>query len=244
MESNDNRTFAKLLIGVHEVYGRQAPSAEALEVWWRMLRPYPLEAVSRALGAHTRTEPKFPPTPAQILAFLGNGTGDGRPGADEAWATALTSRDEAVTVVWTEETARAFAACRPVLDSGDEIGARMAFRQTYDRLVSQARTAGEPVRWTASLGWDEAQREAVLLRAETAGLLPAPYVAALLPPPAAEDAPDVNAREQIAKIRGLLASAVSPAERQRRAVEEERARMDQLKAQTAEKVRAYEEVRG
>jgi len=242
MEATDNLTFGKLLIGVHEVYGRQAPSSEALEVWWRMLRPYPLAAVSRALGTYTRTEPKFPPTPAQILALLGSGSGDGRPGAEEAWATALTSRDEAATVVWTDETAQAFAACRPVLEMGDEVGARMAFRQTYERLVSEARAAGKVVHWSASLGWDETQREAVVTRAAAAGLLPAPHAAALLPPPvSADDFPDVDARNAIARIQEMLATALSPAEKQRRAAEAERARLERLKAQSAEKVRAYQE---
>ncbi|MCZ3122564.1 hypothetical protein NYZ23_19850, partial [Acinetobacter baumannii] len=78
---------------------------------------------------------------------------------------ALTSRHEAATVVWTIETAQAFAICRPVLETGDEVGARMAFKDAYNRLVLAARRSGQLPQWQASLGWDMAQREAILKRA-------------------------------------------------------------------------------
>jgi hypothetical protein len=245
MNLTDNKPFSDLLLGVFDVYNRQPPMAATQMLWFRMLERFDLAAITAAFGQYVSTEPKFPPTPAQILALLGQGAGDNRPGADEAWAMALTARDEAATVVWTAETAQAFAACRPVLDLGDEVGARMAFRQTYDRLVAASRARGVAPRWVASLGWDMQQREATLTCAAAAGLLPAPQVAALLPPPMPEDEfPDVDARQAIDRIRKLLANAVSPADKQRRAAEAERVRLEGLKADTAEKVRAYQESQG
>lgn len=108
---------------------------------------------------------------------------DGRPSADEAWATALDARDERLTVVWTSEACEAFSIARPVLDAGDKVGARMAFRDAYERIVRNNREAGNRVSWNASLGWDNCQRETALRSAELRGLLSSDRVAALLPAP-------------------------------------------------------------
>jgi len=108
---------------------------------------------------------------------------DGRPSADEAWATALDARDERLTVVWTNEACEAFGIARPVLDAGDKVGARMAFRDAYERIVRNNRSSGKRMSWDASLGWDNCQRETALKSAESRGMLPHARVAALLPAP-------------------------------------------------------------
>ncbi|AMG44704.1 hypothetical protein AL520_09170 [Achromobacter xylosoxidans] len=247
MHSRDTSAFADLLAGVFDAYNRVAPQPAAQMLWLRMLEPYEFAAVSAAFSQYVTNEAKYPPTPAQILALLGHGTGDNRPSADEAWATALLSRDEAETVVWTQETAQAFASCRSVLDLGDEVGARMAFKGAYDRLVARARNERRPVVWQASLGWDADRRERALTAAGNAGLLPAPHVAALLPPPDPSNGmgADEVAAENIARLRKLVASAMTPSEKRRRAAEEasqaERDRLDALKAQTAAKVAQHQQ---
>src|SRR5690606_674981 len=157
-----------------------------IAMFFKAMGPYSLAQFEAALMAHVR-DPKagmFQPTPAHLIGHInGSEQGDGRPGADEAWAITLTSQDEAETVAWTQEMAEAFAICQPVLQNGDEVGARMAFKDAYNRLLAAARTANAPAKWSASLGWDQDKREAVLTKASSAGLLPAPTVAALLPPP-------------------------------------------------------------
>lgn len=246
MHSRDTSAFADLLAGVFDAYNRVAPQPATQMLWLRMLDPYDFQAVSAAFSQYVANEAKFPPTPAQILALLGHGAGDSRPSADEAWATALLSRDEAETVVWTQETAQAFASCRSVLDLGDEVGARMAFKGAYDRLVARARNERRQVAWQASLGWDADRRERALTAAGNAGLLPAPHVAALLPPPDPSNGmgDDEVATENIARLRKLVASAMSPSEKRRRAAEEasqaERDRLESLKAQTAAKVAQHQ----
>ena len=246
MHSRDVSAFAELLAGVFDAYNRVAPQPATQMLWLRMLEPYDFAAVSAAFSQYVANEAKFPPTPAQILALLGHGAGDNRPSADEAWATALLSRDEAETVVWTQETAQAFAACRTVLDLGDEVGARMAFKGAYDRLVSRARNERRPVAWNASLGWDADRRERALTAAGNAGLLPGPHVAALLPPPTAVAGMDDDgtAAENITRLRQMLAKAMSPSEKRRRAAEEasqaERDRLNALKAETAAKVAQHQ----
>lgn len=108
---------------------------------------------------------------------------DGRPKSDEAWANALAALDESETVVWTKEAAQAFEVARPLLEINDKTGARMAFRDAYERLCELARSSCEPAQWSASLGWDAERRRLVLEAAVIAGRLGTDSVRGLLPPP-------------------------------------------------------------
>lgn len=108
---------------------------------------------------------------------------DGRPGADEAWATAMIALDEAETVVWTQEASQAFEVARPLLEIHDKTGARMAFRDAYERITRDNRAKGIAARWIASIGWDAERRTTVLTAAVEAGRLCEEYARGLLPPP-------------------------------------------------------------
>lgn len=144
------------------------------------LSAYPEEWVMGAIE-RCRKELKGRLTLAEILDRLHDA--DGRPGADEAWATAILAVDEADTIVWTVEMRQAFSKVRTLCELGDKVGARMAFRDTYERLVSEARQQAVPVTWEASLGWDPDRRRDVLTKAVAVGLLPQAQAAGLLPPP-------------------------------------------------------------
>src|SRR5580704_10882619 len=87
-----------------------------------------------------------------ILELSGAAAEDGRPGVEAAWAMCPKTEDR--SVVWTDEMAIAFGACRSLLRDGDEIGARMVFKEQYPGLVSAARVAHVPVRWEPSLGFE------------------------------------------------------------------------------------------
>lgn len=146
------------------------------------------DAILRAL-TRCRKELSRPLTANSVFERLAED--DGRPSSDEAWAIALQATDEADTVVWNQEIQQALCAARPILDVGDKIGARMAFRESYDRLVRVNRESGIAPQWQASLGWDKNRRAAVLEHAQKTGLLTSPQVAGLLPAPtggAIEDA--------------------------------------------------------
>ena len=204
MTDNDTEEFLRMFGKAMGAYAKPLPEAGIIAAWIEMLKPYPLRVIGMAFAGYCSENGEFPPLPAGIskrCQLL-----DGRPGVEEAWALALSSRDEADTVVWTKECAEAFAACQTVLLLGDEIGARMVFKEAYNRLVGSARLFGRPVVWQASLGWDISRRTVALKNAVTAGLLPAPSVAALLPPPkVSRDQIDDNARAQLDKIKKLLA---------------------------------------
>lgn len=220
MRNADFTEFCELLDAAYDLIGSGANkiiSGSAKGLFFAALAEYPLDAVRKALSAHCRdkTRGRFTPKPADIIDQIEGAVSDGRPSVEEAWAIALTSRDESDTVVWTNEIAEAFAICSPVLNLGDEVGARMAFKDAYSRIVAQAKAQRIAPKWTASLGWDMRKREASLTRASTAGLLPAPTVAALLPPPIDAAPFDENAKSQIGKIKEMLATM--NAEKQREA---------------------------
>ena len=104
-----------------------------------------------------------------ILAPLG-----GWLSANEAWAVALPAIDEAATVMWTPEIAKAFEVARPILEVGDKIGARMAFIPAYDRLIDHAKRESRTPSYEVSAGWDANMREVAMRQSLTAGLLPMP----------------------------------------------------------------------
>jgi hypothetical protein len=209
MHQHDFDPFCQLLDDVWGIKG-QPLTAGQKAIYFRALAGHSLEAVRGGLDAHVKDPDRgrFLPMPADVIAQIaGAAAADGRPGPEEAWAAALQGRDEAATIVWTEEMSQAWGIASPVLCAGDEVGARMAFKEAYQRLVAEARTAGCLPRWSASLGHDPEQRARALTEAVAAGRLPAPDVAGLLPPPgavAAEVAPDV--RQALLALRERLAA--------------------------------------
>lgn len=223
----DRIEIAKALAAANFVITGNEISPIALDVMVEDLIPYGVEAVKVAL-TRCRRECRGRMALADILERLT--AADGRPDADEAWMTALQAEDESATVVWTGETAQAFAIARPALEIRDKIGARMAFKAAYDRLVQDARDRGEPAKWSASLGWDAEQRRNVLEAAVDCKRLPASYAAGLLPSPRVD--PDVaKAVLQLACVNGETVNAeVADRELARRRLAELRAMLEKGKA--------------
>lgn len=150
------------------------PRAAALMV--ADLKIYDEKPLVEALSALRRAGQKL--TPENVIRHLV--TQDGRPEANEAWAIAMTSYDEAETVLMTPEIQQAAAEAERVFRAGDKIGARMAFIATYERLVTTARQVGTPLAWSLSLGHDAERRASAIESAERLGRLPAPQAQALL----------------------------------------------------------------
>jgi hypothetical protein len=140
------------------------------------LSAYPLESVLKALDkCQTEVTGRL-----SLAAIIGR-IDDGRPSTDEAWATAIQANDESATVVWTNETAQAYWAASALLGERDKVGARMAFRDVYEREVSNARQAGIPVKWTATLGHDPYQREQAIKQAAELNRIGQEHAKGLLP---------------------------------------------------------------
>ena len=187
MKQTEFDAFGDLLNVVADYYGRPLKDG-AIMLWWNAMTPYDLETMKRLLNQHVATH-KFMPTIAELLDTLR--TMDGRPNAEEAWASlARCLNDEGITVVWTEEMAQAFGVALGLQD--DHVAARMAFKESYEQSVREARKRGFPVKWTTSLGHDPAGREGPLLAAVRDGKLTGEHVAGLLPY-RAEPSPEVAA---------------------------------------------------
>lgn len=184
MRESDFPSFATLLDDVAGLKRETYTPGQKL-MFFRALSAHSIDEVRAGLDAHVK-HPKngrFLPMPADVIGQIEHMVADdGRPGAEEAWATAMRSADEAETIVWTVEAAEAFGFARPVLMAGDEVGARMAFKEVYTKLVDGARRERRPVAWMPSLGFDPKVREVVLSEAVRRNLLPA-SVLPMLPAP-------------------------------------------------------------
>lgn len=216
-------------------------------LFFKAMAHYSLAQVTEAMTAHIR-DPKagmFQPTPAHLIAHIeAKSPGDGRPGVEEAWALCLKAQDEAETVIWTTDMQEAFAICRPALNGRDNTAARMAFKEAYSRIVDEAKRAARPVKWEVSLGHDAQKRELTVQQAVTAGRLPAPTAAALLPnystnPAANEACPEglKRVKEEVAKLQAAWTEA---AERRAAEKQAEREAIAAKKAEIAEQVEQYQ----
>lgn len=188
---NTSAEFIEAVAVTAELCGRVFTPAAA-RVFVEDLSGYPEAQVLGALR-RCRREVRGMLTVQDVLSRLD----DGRPGADEAWSAL--PFDEAQSTVWTDEIAAAFAVAAPLLEVGDKVGARFAFKEAYARLVSDARDKRSPVNWWPSLGHDPNGRAAVLNQAADAGRLTFDQVQELLPPPSTR-LPQLDALAQTLRI--------------------------------------------
>ena len=178
VDPNDKREFASIMEAVMLLYGKDS-TPSLLRLYWNALAAHSIDQVKWAFD-HWVKDPKqgtFMPKPADIIRTIQEATGTLESqwlSANEAWAVALPAIDEAATVVWTPEIAKAFEVARPILEGGDKIGARMAFIPAYDRLIDQAKRESRTPSYEVSSGWDANMREVAMRQSVTAGLLPMP----------------------------------------------------------------------
>ncbi len=161
-----------------ELCGRTFTPAAAA-VFASDLEGFPDAAVIAAL-TRCRKEVKGFLTIADVVSRVD----DGRPGTEEAWA--MIPQDEQTSVVWSEEMAQAFGIASPLLEQGDKIGARMAFKEAYAKLVSKARDERLPAKWTPSFGEDKGGGQMAVSEALRHGRLSVDHAVSLLPLDAAE----------------------------------------------------------
>lgn len=179
MNDNDKTRFASVMRQAFTVYDKAMPP-ETLLLYWKLLVGYDMAAVERALELHLGDPERgqFPPKPADIIAKIGGAKNLGHLEPNEAWGIGLKSTDESLTVCWTDEIAQAMGSAQPILQRGDETGARMAFIESYKRLVAESVAAGRAPRWSMSYGDDPHMRIEAERQAVKAGLLPPPKPAA------------------------------------------------------------------
>ncbi len=197
-KSEDGMKIHEALVVTYATIGQEATDAQ-LAVMAQELQGYRKEDVLESLSRCRRELRRI--TLADILERMPGG----HPGVEEAWAiVAKTLTDENVTIVWTDEMREAFGVARQL--SEDRVAARQAFKETYVRLVHEARNHRRPPQWTVSLGHDAGLRESVLVEAVHKGRL-LPQVALKYLPPTV----DVSVVEQVtALVQPLLESSKLP----------------------------------
>ncbi|MBJ8440055.1 hypothetical protein [Acinetobacter junii] len=101
--------------------------------------------------------------------------------AHEAWAIAKDSIEfgtgRELTVIWTEQAAKAFERCSDLVATGDKYQlaeAKKIFVSIYERLVTEAKDQGLKPVYNVSLGVDPDQRITAIKQAEVAGFLTGP----------------------------------------------------------------------
>lgn len=156
-------TLVKLVVATAELMGAEL-SLDAARLLCDDLSIYPEPMVAKALS-RCRKELAGQRTlrPADIISRLD----DGRPGPEEAWG--MYPQNEWDTAVVTSEMNQAMRHAWPLLRAGERVAARMAFKEAYTRITTEARDQGAPVRWEVTLGHDKHGREAPILEAVQLG---------------------------------------------------------------------------
>ena len=198
-----SRDVAASIVATIQLCGAAALSDVAQRLMEEDLEQYPETSVLMAL-ARCRRELRGRLTLADIIERID----DGRPGAEAAWA-AVSDSTEAKTLVLTEEMQQALAAASPLMPD-DLVAARMAFIETYRRLILTGRAEGRPIKWRVSLGQDAAGRLPALREAVEKGRIKAADARALLPAHEAQTLtmPEAEARRMLAQGERRAAQAL------------------------------------
>lgn len=188
MTNNDKKRFLEIINSMAAVYRAELNEVQ-MKMYWETLKELSIEEVEKACFSLLKTS-KFFPVPSEIIELIPSSSNYYHIGADEAWAIALESFDEDITVAITKEIAEARGIALPIWKSGDEIGARMAFRSAYGRLISK----DEKPKWFISLGNLRRLREDGITKAISQGRISRDDAAKYLPSPEESKMPDYDER--------------------------------------------------
>lgn len=158
--------IAKVITLLTAEYGLEQFTRDRIDMWMRALSSFPAGSVVASAENYMRTN-KFKPQLADIVQGCMTQVPNAWLSADEAWA--LMPKSEMDSCMLTNETAQAMAAADPLLQSGDRVAARMAFKGAYERLVETAKVEGRQPVFFPSLGGDVPGRAAMLGAAVKAG---------------------------------------------------------------------------
>lgn len=154
-------------------------SPVSLAVMAEDLQEYDQGLVMQAISRFRKESNRF--SLSGIIAQIEKINPSRRITSDEAWA--LYPHDEETSAVITNEIAEAMGVAQPLLNEGDKVGARMAFKNAYERITENNKLQGLEPNWFASLGYDASGREQVVKEAVRLGRLPNNAIQTLLPPP-------------------------------------------------------------
>lgn len=211
-----------------ESYGRAAPDG-VLMLWVEDLSCFTEIAILDALKRYRadRSNDRAP-TIGQIIALIERVEEDGRPGAEEAWAIIkpLIGNEE-LSVIVTVEMQCAYPAGQAL--GQDEVGARMAFIESYRRLVAEARTNRVACKWILWAGDNKDLRADVVERGIRDGRLKINEMKQWLPAPVAKNLQLTDVlRENIDRSEQGLPALTAPEMEDRRTYGQKK--LDEIKA--------------
>lgn len=155
--------ISEAINGTWLLVNNQALSDFALDVFLEDVDGYSFVDVMTAIR-NARKQAKGRISIGDIMQQMQNM--DGRPSAEEAWALAVKSLDENLTIALTQETQEAWSSgASELLDIGDKFNASRAYIEKYNQLVTAARDKNVPISWFVSLGNDKDQRDHVIRQA-------------------------------------------------------------------------------
>lgn len=179
------RELVEVIAMLRAEYDDMKPvDGQRLDMWWEAVKNFPDGAVRAAATRHITTS-HFKPQLADIVKGCAAQLDGNWIGADEAWA--LMPKSESDSAMLTDEIAQAMAAASSLIEGGDKVAARMAFKDAYGRLVEKAKIEGRMPRFFPSFGTDAAGRVTVLANAVRAGQITLDRATTALP----EYGPDI-----------------------------------------------------
>lgn len=171
--------ISEAINGTWLLVNNQALSEVALDIFLDDVEGYPFVAVMTAIR-NARKQAKGRVSVGDVMGHLENL--DGRPSAEEAWAIAVKSLDNNLTVALTHEMQNALASgVSELLEMGDKFNASRAFVEKYNQLVASAREQKLPVGWFMSLGYDKDMRDEAIRQAYKENKITKEYAQILLP---------------------------------------------------------------
>ncbi|MDH1276193.1 hypothetical protein N5B92_00845 [Acinetobacter johnsonii] len=180
------RLISKMRINYGKKFADQWVGVDVEELKQAMVDAYQgLTVEDFARGVNRMKHEQWPPTIPEFRSWCEPKTDDWL-GSHEAWAIAEKSigfDGQELTVIWTEQMARAFSRCEELIKTGDKYQraeAKKIFCDAYDRLVTQAKDQGLKPIYVTSLGTDKDQAIAAIKQAEVDGFLTAPVAQAQL----------------------------------------------------------------
>lgn len=172
------RLISKMRINYGKKFIDQWAGVDVEELKQAMVEAYQgLSMEDFARGYARMLQEQWPPTIPEFRAWCMPKSSDWLD-AHEAWAIAKDSIEfgtgREMTVVWTEQAAKAFEKCTDLVATGDKFQlaeAKKIFVSIYERLVTEAKDQGLKPVYSVSLGIDPDQRISAIKQAEVAGFL-------------------------------------------------------------------------
>jgi hypothetical protein len=148
---DNKQEIAKAIKLIITEYDLAPFTTEKIEMWMNALSNFGAGQVAKSAQTYIITN-RFKPQLADIVNGCLAQADDVWMSADEAWASVPKSEHESGLL--TDEIAEALSVAAPLLNSGDAIAARMAFKDAYARVVAKAKLNGLKPRYFPSFGSD------------------------------------------------------------------------------------------